>query len=54
MFVENIPKLLIVVFKDKEFEANKKEIHSETLYQRIYEFDRFAPIVEFFANKVKV
>ena len=51
VFVPNITKVLIVIFKDKQFEMNKKEIHTEILYRRIYEFDRFQPIVESFIQK---
>lgn len=53
VFVPNISKVLIAIFKDKQFEMNKKEIHTEILYRRIYEYDRFQPIVESFVQKLK-
>lgn len=53
VFVHNISKVLIAIFKDKQFEMNKKEIHTEILYRRIYEYDRFKPIVHSFINKLK-
>ena len=53
VFVPNITKVLIIIFKDKQFEMNKKEIHTEILYRRIFEFDRFQPIVSSFVDKLK-
>jgi hypothetical protein len=53
VFVPNISKVLIAIFKDKQFEMNKKEIHREILYRRIYEYDRFQPIVLSFVEKLK-
>lgn len=53
VFVSNISKVLIAIFKDKQFEMNKKEIHTEILYRRIYEYERFQPIVLSFVQKLK-
>lgn len=53
VFVPNISKVLIAIFKDKQFEMNKKEIHTEILYRRIYEYERFQPIVESFVEKLR-
>jgi hypothetical protein len=53
VFVENISKVLIAIFKDKDFEMNKKDIHSEILYRRIFEYEKFTPIVHFFVKKLK-
>jgi hypothetical protein len=52
-FVDNCPALLISTFKDKNFDINKKEIHKEMLYRRVYEIDRFEPVVKYFIEKVK-
>ena len=53
VFVPNITKVLIIIFKDKQFEMNKKEIHTEILYRRIFEFERFQPIVNSFVDKLR-
>ena len=52
VFVSGCSALLIDMFKDKSFELNKKEIHSELLYRRIFELDRFESTVDFFVNKL--
>jgi hypothetical protein len=53
VFVENISKVLISLFKDRQFGMNKKEIHGELMYRRIFEFERFEPIAKFFVKKLK-
>jgi len=52
VFVKNMSKVLIQIFKDKQFEMNKKEIHTEIMYRRIYEYDRFHAIVQSFIKKL--
>lgn len=32
---------------------NKKEIHSELLYRRVFEISKFEPIIEYFTEKLK-
>lgn len=53
VFVEGCTTLLIDIFKDKNFELNKKEIHSELLYRRIFEIERFESVIDHFITKVK-
>lgn len=52
-FVEGCTSLLIDIFKDKSFELNKKEIHSELLYRRIFEIERFREVIEYFTTKIR-
>lgn len=52
VFVHGCSSLLIDMFKDKSFEINKKEIHSELLYRRIFEIERFDAVIDFFADKI--
>jgi hypothetical protein len=52
-FVEGCTSLLIDIFKDKSFELNKKEIHSELLYRRIFEIERFREVIEYFTSRVR-
>ena len=51
-FVSGCSALLIDMFKDKNFQLNKKEIHSELIYRRIFELDRFENTIDFFVNKL--
>ena len=52
VFVSGCSALLIDMFKDKNFQINKKEIHSELIYRRIFELDRFENTIDFFVNKL--
>jgi hypothetical protein len=52
VFVNNMTKVLIAIFRDKQFEMNKKEIHTEILYRRIYEYERFIHIARSFVQKL--
>ena len=51
--VNGCTDLLISLFKDKHFELNKKEIHSEFLYRRVYEIERFKKVAMHFITRVK-
>ncbi|CAI2387002.1 unnamed protein product [Moneuplotes crassus] len=53
IFVDGCSSLLIDIFKDKDFEINKKEIHSELFYRRIYEIQRFEKIILHFTGLAK-
>jgi hypothetical protein len=52
-YVEGCTSLLIEIFKDKRFELNKKEVHVELLYKRVYEYDRFEESIVYFTERVK-
>jgi hypothetical protein len=52
VFVKGCSSLLIDMFKDKSFEINKNEIHSELLYRRIFEIERFVGAIELFTSKL--
>ena len=52
LFVEGCTNLLVDVFKDKNFELNKKEIHTEFLYRRIFEINKFAKALKYLINRV--
>jgi len=49
-YVDGCAPLLIDIFKDKSFELNKKEIHSELLYRRIFEIERFKEMILHFTH----
>lgn len=53
VFVEGCTSLLIDIFKDKNFELNKKEIHSELLYRRVFEIKRFEKVGMYFISRVR-
>ena len=53
VFVEGCTSLLIDIFKDKNFELNKKEIHSELLYRRVFEIRRFEKVAMYFISRVR-
>jgi hypothetical protein len=52
IFVKGCPSFLIDIFKDSNFELNKREIHSEQLYRRIYEIDRFEEVIKYLVKKL--
>ena len=52
VFVENLPALLITIFKNKNALLSKREIHSETLYKRNFDDLRFTDIVDFFIREL--
>ena len=51
-FVRGCTDLLINIFKNKDFDINRKEIHSELLYKRIFEIEKFRGTIIFFVNKL--
>jgi hypothetical protein len=53
VFVDNIPKVLISLFQNKKHGSIKNEIHRDLLYHRIFEYERFESIVDFFVEKLK-
>jgi hypothetical protein len=52
VYVDGCTAFLIDIFKDKSFELSKKEIHTELLYRRIFEINRFERIVMHFTEKL--
>jgi hypothetical protein len=52
IFVKGCPSFLIDIFKDSNFELNKKEIHWGQLYRRIYEIDRFEEVIKYLVKKL--
>ena len=51
-YIRGWTDLLINIFKNKEYELNKKEIHSEFIYKRIYETERFKGAIFFFIDNI--
>ena len=49
--IDNLPTLLIAIFKDEQFQSDNYEIHQEVLYKRVFECKRFPPVVRFFIKK---
>ena len=47
-FVKGWTDLLINIFKSKDYEINRKEIHSEIMYKRIYEIEKFRRTIMYF------
>lgn len=46
IYVRGCRELIIEIFKDTKYQVNKKEIHSEVLYKRVYEIERYESIIE--------
>ena len=51
-YVRGWTDLLINIFKNKEYELNRKEIHSEFIYKRIYEIEKFNSAIMFFTENM--
>ena len=48
----NSPKLIIEILNDRTYSLNRKEIHGELSYLKIYEFEKYKPLLEFFVKKL--
>ena len=51
-FVRGCTSLLINIFKSNDSESSKKEIHSDLIYKRIYEIEKFKSPIKFFTDSI--
>jgi hypothetical protein len=52
VFVPNLPAFLIAIFKNRSGSLNRKEIHTEIMYRRIFDDKKFSDVVGFFIDKL--
>ena len=52
-FIRGWTDLLNNIFKSKDYEINRKEVHTELMYKRIYEIEKFRSAILYFTDNLR-